>query len=114
MGDIVPRREINQEGVRAITGLVAGGGLFLLSLLGTVPGIIVGGAVAAVGLGIAASKKERRTGSIIAGAGGLGVISKLPFLGGFGGGLLLVGGAALFGYGVMSAIRFFRKLKTRT
>ena len=111
MGDIVPRREVNQEGTRAIASLVGGAGLFVLSVLGTVPGIIIGGAVAAVGIGIAVSKKDRVAGGILGGVGGLTVLAKLV---GFGGGLLLIGAAGLFGYGVYSAIQFFRKLKTRT
>ena len=110
MGDIVPRKEVNKEGVRAVGGLVGGGVLMLLAG-GNVFGIVGGAIFAAIGAGIAVSKQDRLVGGILAGAGALGILNGAL---GFGGGWLLLGGAGLIGYGAYSAYQFFRKLKTRT
>jgi len=111
MGDIVPRKEIERDGIRGFGGLAAGAGLLLLSLLGPVVGLVVGGALTAVGLGLAASRRDRVAGGVAAAAGILTVLSKGL---GFGGGLLVISGLGLLAFGGYSLYNFFRKLKARS
>jgi hypothetical protein len=111
MGEIVPRKEVSREGMKAVGGLAGGAALMVLSSLGNVPGLIVGGVITLAGLGLTASKEDRLVGGIAAGAGALTVLSKLL---GFGGGLLFVGGAALLVTGSISLVNFIRKLKSRS
>jgi hypothetical protein len=111
MGDIVPRKEVSREGMKAIGGLAGGAALMALAGLGTIPGLIVGGALTLVGLGLTLSREDRTAGGIAAGAGALTVLSRLF---GFGGGLLFVGGAALLISGSISLVNFIRKLKSRS
>jgi hypothetical protein len=111
MGEIVPRKEVSRDGLKAVGGLAGGAALMLLSGLGTVPGVIIGGVLTLAGLGLTASREDRLAGGIAAGAGALTVLSKLL---GFGGGLLFVGGAALLISGSVSLVNFIRKLKSRS
>ncbi len=111
MGDIVPRKEIERDGVRGFGGVAAGAALLILSGLGQVLGLVAGGALTAVGLGIAASRGDRAAGGMLAGAGILTILSKAL---GFGGGLLSIGGIGLLAYGGYSLFNFFRKLKARS
>jgi hypothetical protein len=111
MGDIVPRKEVERDGVRGFSGVAAGAGLLLLSGLGTVLGIVAGGALAAVGLGMSTSKSDKVAGGVIAGAGIVTVLSKAI---GLGGGLLSLGGIGLLAWGGYWLYSFYRKLKARS
>ncbi len=111
MGDIVPRKEVERDGIRGFGGLAGGAGLLVLSSLGMIPGLIVGGALTLVGLGVAGSKRDRVAGGVAAAAGILTLLSKVL---GFGGGFLLVGGIGLLAFGGYSLYNFFKKLKSRS
>jgi len=111
MGDIVPRKEVERDGIRGFLGVAGGGALLLLGALGSLPGIIAGGALAAVGLGLTGSKRDRTMGGVVAAAGILTLTSSLGL---FGGGLLWLGGLGLLAFGGYSLYNFFRKLKTRS
>jgi hypothetical protein len=111
MGDIVPRKEVERDGVRGFTGVAAGAGLLVLASLGTVLGLVAGAALAAVGFGMSASKDDKIAGGVLAGAGILTVLAKAF---GLGGGLLTVGGIGLLAYGGYSLYNFYRKLKARS
>jgi hypothetical protein len=111
MGDIVPRKEVEREGIRGFASIAGGGALLLLSALPVAIGVIGGGALALVGFGIAGSKKDRLAGGVAATAGIVTVLAKLGI---FGGGLLWLGGVGLLGFGAWSLYNFFRKLKTRS
>ncbi len=110
MGEIVPRKEISKEGIRAVGGLVGGAALLLLTL-NPIFGIVGGGLLAAVGIGVAASKKDRLAGGVLGAAGALGLLNGIF---GFAGTWLILGSAGLAGYGAYSLYQFIRKLKTRT
>lgn len=111
MGDIVPRKEIERDGVRGFTGVGAGAALLILAGLGPVLGLVAGGALTAVGFGVSASRGDRTAGGVLAAAGIVTILSKAL---GLGGGLLTAGGIGLLAYGGYSLYNFFRKLKARS
>jgi hypothetical protein len=117
MNEIVPRQTLVSYGTRGVFGV--GGGIALLVLggvagIGLIPGLAVGGAVTAIGLGTASrSKQERVPGMIAAGAGILTGVASLPLVGGLAGGLLSLGGIGLLGAGGYSLYKFFKGLKAR-
>ncbi len=111
MGDIVPRKEIERDGVRGFGGVAAGVGLLVLSGLGTLPGILAGGVVTAIGLGATGSSRDKVAGTVTAAAGILTILSKVLH---FGGGLLWLGGLGMLAFGGYSLYNFFRKLKARS
>lgn len=111
MGDIAPREEIARDGMKGLGGVVGGVSLLVLSGLGMIPGLVVGGALTAVGLALATSRDDRLAGGVAAGAGILTILAKAL---GLGGGLLFIGGIGLLVSGGISLIKFFIKLKARS
>ena len=112
MGDIVPRKEVERDGIRGFGGVAAGIGLLVLSSLGTVVGVVAGAALTAVGLGISsAGRRDKLAGGVAAAAGILTILSKVLHLGG---GVLFAGGLGLLVFGGYSLYNFFRKLKARS
>lgn len=113
MGDLVPRRTLEKQGMKALGGVAGGVGLMVLQGIAggaglSVPGIIVGGAVALVGLAVSSSRDDRKAGLVTLAAGAATILASLPFLGGLAGGLMWLGGAGLL---VMGGINLFKFLK---
>ena len=69
MGDIVPRKTLVKRGMQAAGGIGVGIALIFLPALGFWPGLIFGGIIGLVGLALSASKDDRGTGLLVAGAG---------------------------------------------
>jgi hypothetical protein len=120
MGDLVPRKELVRQGTQGIGGV--GGGILLFVLrriagLGaglSVPGLIVGGVIAALGLAVSTSKEDRTAGLVITGAGILTAIASLPVVSGLAGTLMLLSGLGLLVGGGISLFKFIRNLKKRS
>ena len=112
--ELVPRKDMVKQALKGIGG--AGGGLVLLILSGLsgLPGLIIGGILTLAGFAITTSKSDRTAGLVVAGAGILTLIAKIPFIGGLGKILMIIGGLALLGGGIYSLIQFFRNLKARS
>ncbi len=106
MSDLVPRKTLVKQGGQAIGGVVGGVALLVLSSLGGLPGVIVGGVIAAIGLGISSSKEDRTAGLITVGAGALTLLGAVT--GGFGHGLMVVSGIGLL---IMGGINLFKFIK---
>lgn len=114
--EMVPRNELVRVGGKGVAGIAGGIGLLVLRGIAsaTVPGLVVGGIITAVGLGIsAASKKDRLAGLVATGAGALTVVASLPLIGGLGSGLMLAGGVGLLVAGGIGLYKFFKGLRTR-
>ncbi len=116
MNDLVPQRTLTKQGVAAVGGLAGGIGLLVLGALPSVFGIAAGAVVALIGLAAATSKEasEKRSGFIVAAAGALALLSKIPFLSGLAGPLLGLATIGLFGMGLWNGIKFFKGLKSRS
>jgi hypothetical protein len=107
---------LSKKGVMAI-GCIAGGlGLFILGSLSTVAGIVTGAVAAVVGICALSSKdpSDKTPGFIIAGAGALTIVSKLPLLGFLAKPVLGFGAVVLLGVGIWNGIKFFKGLKARS
>ncbi len=120
MNDLVPRDELVRQGSRGVGGLIGGTGLLVLHSLATIgagfslPGIIVGGALAVTGVGLSSGTKADKTGGmVLAGAGVVTGIASLPIIGGLAGGLMWVAGLGLLGAGGVNLYRFIRGLRKR-
>lgn len=105
MSDLVPRKTLVKQGGQAIGGVA--GGIVLLALAGLhgIPGLIVGGVVAAIGLVISGSKSDRTAGLITIGAG---VLTAIGAFTGVGHGLMVVSGIGLL---IMGGINLFKFIK---
>ncbi|MDR2110761.1 MAG: hypothetical protein LBP32_05585 [Spirochaetaceae bacterium] len=122
MNDIIPGGEHTSTSVLAKQGLAAAGGIaggVLFLIMGALPpvaGIIAGVVVGVVGLGAFLSKDpaDKKPGAVIAAAGVLAILSRLPFLGKLAGGLLGLGTFGLFAMGVWNGVKFLRGLKSRS
>jgi hypothetical protein len=113
MGDLVPRKTLEKQGMKALGGIGGGVGLMVLQAIAggaalSVPGIIVGCAVTLVGLAISSSRDDRKAGLLTAAAGAATILASLPILGGLAGSLMWLGGAGLL---VMGGINLFKFLK---
>ncbi len=113
MGDIVPRKEVERDGIRGFGGVAGGVGLLVLTSLSHVPvvGLVAGAALTAIGLGVAGSSRDRAAGTVATAAGILTILSNVIHRGG---GLLWLGGIGLLAFGGYSLYNFFRKLKARS
>ncbi|MBN1696040.1 MAG: hypothetical protein JW881_00885 [Spirochaetales bacterium] len=113
MGELVPRQQLVKQAMVGVGGI--GGGIILLALggVGFWPGIIIGGLIGIVGLAMAASKKDKGAGLIVAGGGIVYALSRLPFLKPIAGFLLGAGGIALIAVGAYSAYKFIKNLNAR-
>jgi hypothetical protein len=119
MSDIVPsRNELSRQGVRGVIAAAGGIGALILAGIGGWAGIIVGGALAIIGIALSGGKKERTAGLVTAGLGGAVLVSSLPVLHGLVGGLfhwvMRVSGIILLGIGGFSLFKFFSGLRKRT
>jgi hypothetical protein len=119
MNDIEPyvsSSALSKQGITAIGGIVCGAALLILGGLGTIAGIVAGAAVGIFGLSTLASKDptDRKPGAIIAGAGALTIVSKIPLLGALAKPILGVGALALLGIGIWNGIKFLKGLKSRS
>jgi hypothetical protein len=113
MNDLVPRKTLVKQGGLAIGGVGGGIALLLLSGLGGIPALIVGGIVTVVGLAISGSKDDRTAGTITAGAGILTAAHALPFLGGLAGTLMSISGIGLLVMGGINLFKFIRNYRNR-
>ena len=117
MGDNYPvdRTEVTKNGVRGVLATGAGLGLMVFNSLLQMRflGPVLGGALVVLGIiGLAGKgKSDKTTGTILIGAGGLGLASLI--LKGPTGFLLGLGGFALIGLGVYSLYKFAKGLKSR-
>lgn len=113
MGELVPRKEMVKQALMGIGGIGGGIALFLLQGLAWLPGIIVGGIIAVIGLAISSSKKDRTAGLITLGAGALLAVSKIPILGAIGNFIIFVAGIGLLIVGGLSLYKFIKNLNAR-
>jgi hypothetical protein len=113
MGELVPRKELVKQAMYGIGGV--GGGIILLALGGLTfwPGVIIGGLIGIVGLAISASKKDRGAGLVVAGAGLVYALSRIPFLKFIAGPLFWIGGIGLIAVGAYQAYKFIKNLNAR-
>ncbi|MBU0936659.1 MAG: hypothetical protein KKI09_17190 [Spirochaetes bacterium] len=112
----VPAEVVRKNGMRGFFGSAGGLGLIIFTRLATMPviGWIIGGVLIAGGV-VGLLRKDRSDKFsnalfIAAGALGLGTIifpDAMGFLG-------LIGGLGLIGYGVVSFVKFFKGLKSRS
>ena len=121
MNEIVPSDKLVRYGMTGISGTAVGIGLlFLRGIVGgaglSIPGLIVGGVLAAFGLSASSKAKspDDRTGGLItAGAGALTALASLPLIGGLAGGMMSLAGFGLLGYGGYSLYKFIKGLRAR-
>jgi hypothetical protein len=123
MKDIEKRDEIpstpvlSKLGVSAV-GYTVGGIFLLLLTIFTKPGLglIIGGLVCLLGIGSFLSKDpaDKKAGLLIAVAGALTVLSRIPFLAAVSKMLLSIGSFGLLALGIVNGIKFFIGLKKRS
>jgi hypothetical protein len=118
MGDIVPRDQLVKQGMKGLGGVAGGIGLFILKAFTggaviSLPGLIVGGIVAVVGLAIGSSREDRKAGMVVTAAGVLTAVASLPLVRGLGSTLLTLGGIGLLGMGIYSLAKFLANLRRR-
>jgi hypothetical protein len=113
MGDLVPRKTLVNQLLIGAGGII--GGIVTMSLagLGFLPGIIVGGIIAVIGLAATTSEQNRLAGLAAAGAGALIVLSKIPIFNLIATPLLWIGIIGLFGVGVYSLFKFIKNMAKR-
>jgi hypothetical protein len=120
MGDLVPRKELVRQGTQGIGGVGGGIALFILRRVAglgaglSVPGLIIGGIIAAVGLAVSTSKEDRTAGLVVTGAGILTAVASLPVVSGLASTLMLLSGLGLLVGGGLSLFKFIRNLKKRS
>ena len=113
MGELVPRKEMVKQAMMGIGGIAGGITIFLLGGLGWIPGMIVGGIIAVIGLAISTKQKDRTAGLMTLGAGALLAISKIPGIGPLAGFILGVAGVGLLIVGGISLYKFIKNLNAR-
>jgi hypothetical protein len=113
MGELVPRKDMVKQAMMGIGGIGGGIAIFLLGGLPWIPGLIVGGIVAVIGLALSSSKKDRTAGLMTLGAGALLAISKIPGIGPVAGFILAVAGIGLLVVGGLSIYKFIKNLNAR-
>jgi hypothetical protein len=114
MGDIVPRKTLVNQLLVGAGGIIGGIVTFALGGMG-IPGIILGGIAAVLGISGAFSKDNKLPGYIAAGAGIVVILANLhfPILGGLSGFLLGAGGIALLALGGFSLFKFIKNMMKR-
>jgi len=113
MDEIVPRKTLVKQFSKGAGGVGGGIALWVLSGLGGLGSLIVGGLIAVVGLAISTSEDDRTAGLITTGAGALTMVTAVPFLGGLAGALMSISGIALLIGGGYNLFQFFRGMKNR-
>ncbi len=112
MNEIVPREVLVKQGMKAVGGIGGGVGLLILGAFtgATIPAIIIGGVLTAIGLAITSrSKDDKLAGGITAGAGILTILKGL--LGA--GWLITLPGIGLLVAGGVSLYKFIKGLRSR-
>ena len=125
-GKYVPTDVLAKRGVAAVASLAGGVGLFVLGALPSVMGIAAGAIAVFVGIGAAFSRDagngadddrksaDRKGGVIVAAAGLLAILAKLPLSRALAAPLLGLGAAVLIGFGIWNGLKFLKGLKSRT
>jgi len=117
MSDYYPAEagEVRRHGMRGVISTGAGLGLMVFNSLLHLPvvGWVLGGALVVLGvMGVAGrNRTDKMTGSVMMGAGVLGLASIV--LKGFTGFILGAAGVGLIGYGVYNLFKFAKGLKSR-
>ncbi len=111
MNDMVPRKDMVKYGMQAAGGVVGGIALLVLNGLSAVPSLIVGGAVAVLGLIIGSDKKDKLAGTIVTVAGLITAATAIPLLGGIAGFLMKVSGIGLLIMGGLNLWKFIKGYK---
>ena len=113
MTDIEPRSQVTRSGVKGVGAVAGGAGLLVLAGISAIPliGIIAGAVIAVVGLALMTSRSDRTAGVVTAIAGAATLLSAIiPHLRW----LIWLPGIALLGVGIVSLVRFFRGVKSRS
>jgi hypothetical protein len=113
MSDLVPRKTLVKQGGQAIGGVVGGIAVLALTGLHAIPALIVGGAVALIGLAISGSKDDRTAGLITVGAGALTALTAVPLIGGLAGTLMTISGIGLLVMGGINLFKFVKNYRKR-
>jgi hypothetical protein len=117
MNDMVPRERLSSVGVRGVIAVAGGIGILVLAGIGGWPGILVGGALALIGLAFTSSRSDRNAGIVTAAVGAAVLVSSIPILHGLFGGLfhwlMRAAGIVLLGVGGFSIFRFISGLRRR-
>ncbi|MDR2552975.1 MAG: hypothetical protein LBD31_07420 [Treponema sp.] len=116
MNDIISSGELTKRALRAAGGIAGG---IVLTILGALPLVFAaaaGGILGILGIGALASKDPGDVfpGAVCLGAGILGILAKLPLLGGLAGKALVLGALALLGMGIWNGVKFILGLKSRS
>jgi hypothetical protein len=87
-----------------------------MGALPPVAGIVAGAVVGVIGVGavLSGDKDDRKPGLAAAVAGGLSILSRIPFVRPLAGVLLGIGAVGLLAIGVWNGIKFLRELKNRS
>ena len=113
MSDLVPRKTVVKQGGLAIGGVAGGIAVFALAGLPLVPALVVGGAIALIGLAISGSKSDRTAGLITAGAGVLTALTAVPLIGGLAGAMMHIAGIGLLIMGGLNLFKFIKNYRNR-
>jgi hypothetical protein len=121
MNDIVPKekytptRALAKQGVAAVSCLVGGAALLIMSALPPIVGIVAGVIVGVVGVTAILSKdpEDRKPGIIVTAAGALSILAKVGVVRPLAASLLGIGALGLLALGVWNGIKFLRGLKNR-
>jgi hypothetical protein len=115
MSDMPTRSEVRNNFIKGVAGIGGGVGLWILSTLGFIPGLIVGGLVAGVGALMLRSEKERNAGMAAIGIGALTAVaaSPIPFISGFSNVLFGIAAIGAGIFGGWSLWKYFQGMKAR-
>jgi len=117
MGDLVPRKTMVKQGGYAFGGLAGGIALFALHAIAGpahfLTSLIIGGAVALVGLAIGSSRDDRTAGTIVTAAGIVTAATAIPLIGGLAGALLTISGVGLLIVGGINLWKFVKNYRKR-
>jgi hypothetical protein len=115
-----PVRTLEKLGVAAVADIAGGVFLFILGILGArfpPVGIILGGLSLIAGVLTVRSKDpaDRKAGAVLAGGGGLAILSRAgaAFIRPLAGTLLSIGAVGLFVMGIWKGIKFLMGLRSR-
>lgn len=113
MNEVVPRKELERNAMTGIGGI--GGGLAILAVSSVITGNPIIGLVVAAGMGFGGytmtkSAEDRTAGKVLM---GVGAITALSALTGFGSGIFSLAGIGLIGWGGYSIYKFLKGMKSR-